>query len=199
MIKTKIQAILFDWHGVLDKTLLDGFFDFISLECSLSKDLLKVKLGNICRNYSLGNILSDDFWEIVRQETGASEFQLNKFKKYVNSIEINTELWKHLSILKKSYRLAILSDCPLEKVTLIRKNINLSLFDKVYFSAEENLDKKMTEFFELAIKSLDLKTTAILFVDDSQKNIDFASKLGVRGHLFTDFENFKNVIQSLDS
>jgi len=187
------KAILFDWHGVLDKTLLAGLFERLSSESKIPVKTIKEKLRDISRIYALGNLQESDFWLFVRNEINIKPSQIKYLKNYINSISLNEELWQYLPKLKKEYTLAILSDCPLEKAVLIRKNVNLGIFDKIFFSAEVHLDKSMPEFFYLAVESLGIKNEEALLVDDSRKNTDFAIQLGMRAHIFTDVKGFSRV------
>lgn len=192
-----IKAIFFDWHGVLDKTLLDGLLQIISKEINVDIDNIKNILGQSARSYGLGNISDDQFWKFVVEKTGLNYKKIKQLKNYINSVSKNDELWKFLVDLKKKYKLVVLSDCPMEKVNIIYRTINIDVFDKVFFSAELHLDKKMPDFFQLALDGLEIKSNEVLFVDDSQKNIDFASNLGFKVHLFKDTDNFIKFFDNL--
>lgn len=110
-------------------------------------------------------------------------------------IDKDESLWICLSELKDKYRLGILSDCPMEKVEIIKRTISLSLFEKIIFSGEVHTDKNMGEFFEFAAQEFGVNKEEILFVDDSQKNIDFANNLGLQIHCFKSTEHFFVKIQ----
>jgi len=189
-----IKAILFDWHGVLDKVSLEGLFRLLSRDTKFPIDELKIKLEGDARQFALGYFTGDDFWTHVRRQTDATPKQMTKIKDYINSITPNKELWKFLKILRKSFKLAIFSDCPLEKTKKIRRTLNLNIFDEIFFSSEVQLDKKMLEFFELAVNKLGLGNEEVLFVDDSQKNVEFASELKFQVYKFTTTKNFKKMI-----
>lgn len=188
-----IKAILFDWHGVLDETLLAGLLDQLSEESKIKVPEIRERLGKITRDYVLGNITGENFWSNVKEKLNVSHSQVKKVQNYINTIIYVKPLWKFLSKLKEKYTLGILSDATMEKVEVIRKEVDLSPFTVTFFSAEEHLDKAMPEFFDLAINKLEIKREEALFVDDSQKNIDFAGSLGLQTHLFKGTEGLRRV------
>src|SRR3989344_5942697 len=189
-----IKAILFDWHGVLDKVLLEGLFRILSRYTKVTIKELKNELGDAARQFALGNFTDGEFWVYIRDKTSSTPEQITELKEYINSVIPNKELWEFLKVLKKTYKLAIFSDCPLSKAKKIRENFDLGVFDEVFFSAEVHLDKKMAEFYQLVIKTLKIKNEEALLIDDSPKNIAFASALGLSVHHFTDTNRFKKEI-----
>jgi len=185
-----IKAIIFDWHGVLDEVNLEGALKRASAESKIPLDELKNLLRDINKKYTLGDMEEGPYWKLVADTLKISEMQAKQLQDYINSVIQNKELWDYLPELKKKYKLAILSDCPIEKISSIRKKADLTLFDHVFFSAEVKLDKSMPEFFDLCANTLKLDKQEILFTDDNPKIIDFASTLGFKTHLFTNTAEF---------
>ena len=59
-----------------------------------------------------------------------------------------------------------------------------SLFDGIVLSGTIGMVKPHREIFEHLLNTYSLKAEDCIFIDDSQKNIDGAEKVGIRGYLF---------------
>lgn len=89
------------------------------------------------------------------------------------------DIEKSLNVLKDKFLLGIVSDTwpSLERVFInkgLRKYFSTFVMSSVYGSNKsENL------LFEIAIKELDINPKEIIFVDDSEKNLKVAEKIGL--------------------
>jgi len=81
--------------------------------------------------------------------------------------------------------LVLLSDCPEDQARLIQERADLTFFERVYFSYQHQLIKEDKEFFEIALNGLSLPASDCLFIDDSQKNIEFARQTGLQSIQYT--------------
>ena len=59
-----------------------------------------------------------------------------------------------------------------------------SLFDGIVLSGTIGIVKPHREIFEHLLNTYSLKAEECIFIDDSQKNIEGAEKVGIRGYLF---------------
>ena len=64
-------------------------------------------------------------------------------------------------------------------------------FDGVFSTCNIGHDKKEPEFFHHVLKELGLEPQEILFLDDSQSNIDNARSLGIEAYLYDNLEVLK--------
>src|SRR3989344_2626823 len=149
-----IKALLFDWHGVLDLRKFKDVEERIAYYAGkLNSADLKVLHGR-ADDYARGIMFPEDsrmtmspeeFWKFI-----GSYYQINPIKvqqdleSYLISVdELNKPLWNTLPDLSLKYKLGILSDCPPDKTELIRKEVDLSIFEgRVYFSSEHSFTKK---------------------------------------------------------
>jgi len=67
-------------------------------------------------------------------------------------------------------------------------------FDHIFVSGRMGLAKPDVAFYELALKTIHAKPQECVFIDDQQKNVDAAKKLGIRSILF---KNAKALEESL--
>jgi putative hydrolase of the HAD superfamily len=110
--------------------------------------------------------------------------------------DIPVEKIKMLEILKKKFRLVLLSNTnPLHieistagEFAKVGKKIT-DIFDSCYFSYEMHMAKPDAEIFEALLKSEQVQANQCLFLDDGIKNIEQAEKLGIQTYLVTPGED----------
>lgn len=74
----------------------------------------------------------------------------------------------------------------------------LSLFDSLVFSGPIGLVKPNKDIFSHLLNIYSLKAEECIFIDDSQKNINGAATVGIKGYLFDgDAERLKNYISAI--
>lgn len=192
-----IKAILFDWHGVLDRRTFGGMLEKIAeawypifaptrierKEISFEeyKQMIKENWRIEGVEYALGRISPKNFWLGLEceEETG-----VETAKNYLLSVEKNEVLWSAIPLLKRRYKLAILSDCPVDKVRIIRETCDLSYFQGVYFSSDYRMLKENPEFFRIAMSGMNTKPEECVFVDDAEVNIRYAQQAGLQTCLY---------------
>ena len=79
----------------------------------------------------------------------------------------------------EDYEVDLLSNLRPIDYNWLSKNMNLSLFDKMFLSYQLGMSKPDKEIFKHIIDALG--TTNIYFLDDSSKNIEAAQSLGIQG------------------
>jgi putative hydrolase of the HAD superfamily len=167
IFQAMIKAIIFDWDGVFTT----NFYDRIFTVCPSIK-----KLDEIESRYSDSNDCSGFFREI-RKEFNI-EFTDEEITELFNS-ENMTGLLGYLPVLKKKYKLYLLSNQMKIRTDYIRKNFDLRVFDDVFFSNEIGLIKPDREIFDFVLKQIRLNADECLFIDDTQKNLDTAKTIGI--------------------
>lgn len=75
--------------------------------------------------------------------------------------------------------LYVLSNMSLVNAQYLRGRPYFELFNGVVISAEEKMIKPDPALFELVLKRYDLKAVDVVFIDDSEPNIDAAKSLGI--------------------
>ncbi len=188
-----IKAIIFDWHGVLDKTKLELLIEKLSEITGLNLDQVKDLIKPIEREWAKGED-PKIFWNKVQKIFNLAEGQVSEAKNSILRIIKYQPLWNRLPELKHKYRLAILSDNPRDKVQLIREEADLSFFEAVHFSCERHLLKDSAEFFLGILKELNEKPENCLYVDDKKVHTDTASKLGFKTCTFKTINDLLKLI-----
>jgi len=199
MIKPGITTLIFDFGGVI-----------IDLDLNLCIRNLKNAGAKDVQKY-LSNFGQSGFF--LQWEKG--EINLQQFRNDVRSISESEpddktieEAWcsflqvipedriRLLEKLKGKYRLLLLSNSnPLHIEVSARMEFEKygyelnELFDKAYISYELGLTKPDPAIFNYILNDLNIKAEECLFLDDGEKNIQAAQKLGFVTYLVTQGEN----------
>ena len=105
---------------------------------------------------------------------------------FVKRFEKNLDILPVIEIAKSKYKIGLLTNMYPNMLAEIRKagllpNIE---FDQIIDSSIEKVQKPYKEIYELAEKRSGFKGSEILFIDNSQKNLDGAKELGWQTFLY---------------
>ena len=172
----RIQGV-FNYH---DESEL---WEIISLE---AVPLCKGKIGHL------------QFWKNVSKKVN-KEIPDNLLedlwvKDYEKLTSIDKGVEKTVILLKKNYKLAMISNTIEKHVKINRKLGRFKLFDVVIFSNEVGSTKGEKDIFLLAIEKLNVQSEECVFVDDIKKFLEIPKKLGMKT---IHFKNSKQLVEDL--
>lgn len=189
----KYKVILFDADGVLIKSQfqfsdrleeiygipverLQPFFTGVFRECSLGKADLKEELGKVIGEWG---------WQGTVDELLAFWFS--------TGTEIDGEVAEFVRELRREgVRTYITTDQEKYRGEHLRATLGHGvLFDEVFFSAEIGCSKKDPRFFQYVDDKIKTDHQNVLFVDDSEKNVETSKQFGYDGYFYTDLDGLK--------
>jgi len=137
--------------------------------------------------FLVGKITEDEFWNGFLKTAGAKTNDIEHAKKlwreYQKPIE---DMFDLLGKLKQHYRLAALTTISREWLDYKREKYNLdSFFEVIVSSGYSGLAKPDPKIYRMLLEKLDVKPEECLFVDDSQRTLPPAKKLGIKTILFS--------------
>lgn len=117
---------------------------------------------------------------------------------FINHFEKNSHIWPIIRKVKKYKKVGLLTNMYLGMLERIKERDLISPidWDLVIDSTEVGLQKPDPNIFKLAQKKTGVKSPEILFVDNSQRNIDAAGNIGWQT-FFYDSTNHKQSCQRL--
>ena len=183
------KAVLFDFGNVIiniDPELTIKAFAELSGK-SVDRIRRMVAESRLFQRYESGDFDDEEFREIVRQTLG-----------YPFSDEEVDTAWNALLLDVPPHRISLILDLKSKyKVFLLSNTNNLhieacnryfknqfgfqsvaSLFDKAYYSYEMGLWKPDEQIYKAVLSETGLEAPEILFIDDNEKNIETATRLG---------------------
>ena len=197
-VSSEITTVIFD----LSEVYLHGFV-------GVEKHLLlnhQVQITNVelqteeLGKLFLGEITEDEYWNSIRQKF-SWELNLQQLKKAVRDNFTEIEGTRGvIEILKNSgYSLGLLSVHAKEWIDHCEEKFDYhKFFDSISYSFEEGLSKPEQKAFELILGKLNTQPEVSLFIDDSERNLLVAEKLGIGTILFQDAVQLKEDLRMHD-
>ena len=183
----KHKLIIFDWGEIVESHYenfgtsqafneLFKVLGYKNEDIDIFKSLHKYKLSSIRSMKKL----EETYNEIKK------EFDLEKdFAAFVdNYIKIMDKIYYYKDVvefehsLKDKCYIGILSNLVILDEERINKQLNLSIYDYVFLSFKLGLKKPNKDIYEEVMKNIEFKPEEILFIDDSEKNIETAKSMG---------------------
>ncbi len=194
---SNIEAFIFDVGGVLYHPELPPRTD---LEINLgipSGSLSQVVFCNpVTMKAQLGQATVSDIWSQVKKILNITDAELDKIKNIMWNGTWDNKLLQYISIIKKYFKTGTISDAWPNARKNIEQYVNYKLFDVIIFSYEENILKPNPQIYEIAAKRLNVKLESCVYIDDKQKNVDGAIKIGMHGILY---ENSDQIIREINT
>ncbi|MBR9681060.1 MAG: HAD family phosphatase [Candidatus Altiarchaeota archaeon] len=194
-----IKTVLFDFGGVLFTSGTEKAIELISKETKVNFERANELFGqkNQKEGWKLrrGLITSEKFWDAVRKENPDTK----KIKKlWFESYTLNESALELVKKLRKYHRVIAFSGNLRERVEYLDKKYNMMKeFDNHFFSYEVGYNKIDIEFYKKAIENLKIIPEETLFIEDQSDHLDIASKLGIRGILFSNVKALEERLHEL--
>lgn len=200
MNKKEYSAIVFDLGNVLIP------FDYApainklnQIENGLGDRFIEFYKSNYYyhRDFERGKISENDFvnrmLEVVDHKIDAETFK----KYYADIFSLNEDVISLLPILKKDYRLFLLSNTDsIHQKYGWQKYEFLKYFDKLILSHEAGSVKPEKNIYKEVEKASKLPSEEHFYIDDIQEYVDAAKKLGWDAVQFVGYEKLVNDLKS---
>ena len=99
---------------------------------------------------------------------------------------------------RAGYRLYVLSNMSREFIDFLRRFPVYGLFDGEVVSCEEHTVKPEPRIYEILLERYGLPPSETLFIDDGQKNVDAAQRLGFAVYMPGPGEDFGHILDNLN-
>lgn len=193
-----IKAVIFDYGGVVKSSSGDDAVKDIAVAYGVSRKIIIKKIRPIIRLFQKGLITENRFW---KKSSSSLRRPIPKNKKdlwrkiYEKTFRIYPEIISFIKKIKtQSIKTAVLSNTIKPHVEIIVKHNGYKNFDVVILSCRVHLQKPDPKIYLLTAKRLGIKPKECIFIDDEEKNLKSAKKLGMKTVLA---KNTKQVINSV--
>lgn len=196
-----IRNIIFDIGGVLLDYNPKTYLDKLNIEDSKRKELNDIifhdQKWKDCLN---GFITNSELIEYLVKEN-------LKYKNEIEQILIKDNLKYMLppkqemieyykSLKQKEYKIYLCSNITKDTYDYIKDNFEIiQIADGGVFSCFENISKPSVEIYYKLIEKYNLNMEESILIDDTKRNIISSNDIGLKGILFNNIEDIKEVLQ----
>jgi len=179
------QAILFDADGVVQRTPRirnDLIWELVGKHRSL--DELSDEIFHVVVPCARGE---DDFGVRITEilHTWGSDATAKDFFELWVMVEPDHEVIEFISLLRRQYRVCLATNQEPYKAKHMAQSLGYDhLFDQSFYSCELGVAKPSEDFFGLILQELKLQPREILFIDDSESNVNAARNVGLNAEVF---------------
>jgi HAD superfamily hydrolase (TIGR01509 family) len=183
-----IKAVIFDCYGVLTG---EGLVRFREQHFGSQPDYLKAS-QDLTHQMVLGTITFDDMLRGFAKMTELSYEEVALEIESFDKIKNNELLDFIKNDLKPHYKIGVLSNIGEHKFETVFNTEERKLFDAIALSCEIGCAKPDKKAYEIVARMLDVQPKEAIFVDDREKYIEGAKKVGMSGIKYVSFALFKN-------
>jgi HAD superfamily hydrolase (TIGR01509 family) len=117
---------------------------------------------------------------------------------FLDYFELNEELLKFLETVKDKFNLYIFTSGSIQNAKEISSQLE-KIFIKTFSAEELGVSKKDPNAYSLVVQKIGVTPEEVLFIDDSQTNIEAASSADLNTFLYKDNLSLITTINSLTS
>ncbi len=205
-----IQVILFDLGGVIFTDFFSGAEQDLSQKLGIdSQKVLEVYRKTDIAAYCKNELSDEDRWKSFLKQLNISQTKIPLcIDEFYKSYKLFPQSLKMVQTVKHqtTCRLGVLSDQPMGIATYLQNKYKdiFDCFEKniTIISAEVGFSKKDKDFsiYTLAIEKAHALPEEILFIDDSQQNLEMAQKKGIKTFLYNALSfNLETLLEKIRS
>jgi len=183
----EIESLFFDLGGVLYSLDYQSVWSGFRRRCGRPvKDIQEVLYAeDIFYGYESGKITSGEYYRAVTERL-CCEMSFDEFKHIWNSLLVKQESMFQIALgVRTQAEVVIISNTNEVNAGFIEQDVK-RITHKIVYSFEAGLLKPDRKIYEQALEVAGSPPEKVLYIDDSQENVDAAAQLGIRSHRFRD-------------
>lgn len=171
------MAYIFDFFGVISSNILPWFGKYLP-----EYDLAELREAYI-NDADLGKLPLSALYEKLAELTNQSAEEVAR--QWMGMVTINSEVVSVIQKLGIDNKIALCSNSPSGLILPILKEHQLEeMFDVIVISAKVGMVKPNEDIFLHTLSLMDSKPNQAIFIDDDERNIEAAIKLGMKSVLY---------------
>jgi len=199
MDKPALRAVLFDYGGVIAE---EGFYNgLINQAEKQALDARSMPQEGLNAAYDSGFVTGRgseaDFWQLMRKRTGLEGDDSFLTERILDGFQLRPAMIRLVKKLrKKGFITGILSDQTKWLNQLDKLDHFFQEFDHIFISYELGKGKRDPAIFSDVVKNLGLKPEQILFIDDNERYVQTARKMGLSAIQYSEYDQLLTEITS---
>ncbi|HSW01222.1 MAG TPA: HAD family phosphatase [Sedimentisphaerales bacterium] len=195
-METRIEAVLFDWGGVLIDNPAPGLMSFCAGALGVSVEDY-IRAHNACGEaFQKGSISERVFWQRVCERLGCpTPRQASLWGEAFRAVYSPREEVFALArgLRRQGYRTSLLSNTEAPAMEFFLE-LDYDAFDAATFSCADGVAKPERQIYEIATRKLGLAPAQCVFIDDKLEFVEGARAAGMRGVLYQDLDQVRRDI-----
>lgn len=180
-----IKAVIFDWFGVMTPASMVNTGKVIANNLDIPTtqiEQVQEDFKAASSEFKRGRISEKEFWLDLEQRLGKKLTEAQRTNVWAKNSQCKptAEMLELVrSVKTKGYKIAMLSNTFPHTAKYIREQGWYDVFDVTVTSSERGYAKPDAAAFELCLAELGIDSNEALFIDDQEKNLRPAKRLGL--------------------
>lgn len=200
-----VDTYVFDYGGVVSFHYCEPWQSNLSKLLNVTPEKAKSLLsesGELGRNYRLGKMSRDEFWNLVIKQAGTSDVDPSSLElNWAMSYQVDYRMLDLISRLRneRGVKVGLLSNSDEYRQNHNERMYSLSQqFDFMISSHTHRVVKPEKDAYMKMLQVANKVSTPgrVLYVDDREKNVKPGQELGIQGYVFSNFEAFTLLLNS---
>ena len=200
MSKSVIRAVLFDFGGVIaEEGFYNGLIGFAEKQALDARSMPEEGMKAVYDSgFVLGHGTAADFWALLRKRTGLEGDDDALTDRIIDGFQIRPRMIELVKSLRsKAYVIGILSDQTHWLNELDQYDHFFHEFDHIFNSYNLGKGKRDPSVFTDVVNDMNLQPAEVIFVDDSEKNVQTAKEMGLKTIHYVKYEVFISELENL--
>ena len=198
-METRIEAVLFDWGGVLIDDPAPGLLDYCARALGVPVSQYVQAHNKHAGPFQRGLVAEEVFWqrvcgELDRPLPPQPSLWGDAFRAVYAPREEVFALSRRLR--ERGYRTSLLSNTDVPAMEFFLE-LGYDVFDALTFSCAEGVAKPQREIYEVAAQKLGTTPARCVLIDDRLDFIEGACSAGMQGIVYEDIDQVRRDLASL--
>ncbi|MBX4201649.1 HAD-IA family hydrolase [Candidatus Saccharibacteria bacterium] len=185
-----IKAIIFDCFGVLTT---DGWLPFKNKYFG-SDQLALDEITALNNKANVGDLSYGDFTSLVASKANISQ---QSAREQIDKNVPNDELFDYIKLLKKNYKIGLLSNIGADWLVKLFTSEQIALFDETSLSYDSGYTKPDSRAYKDITNKLRVNPAEAVFVDDQEQNCKAAEAMSIQSICYKNFEQMKSELEQI--
>ncbi|MEN6425593.1 MAG: HAD family phosphatase [Phycisphaerales bacterium] len=198
-METRIEAVLFDWGGVLIDNPGPGLMSYCAKALGVPVEDYTRAHNRCGEPFQKGSIPEDVFWRRVCDDLGCSLLkQTSLWGEAFRAVYVpRGEVFALARRLRKQgCKTSLLSNTEVPAMEFFLE-LRYDAFDAATFSCAEGVVKPQRDIYEIAARSLGLAPAQCVFIDDKPEFVEGARTVGMKGIVYGDLAQVQQELAAL--
>lgn len=194
-----IKTIMFDWGGVCAKGKLGQVLGKqLSPKLKRHHKTITSAYLKYCWDYQIGKLSAKKFWMKVQEELNTNHDHDKLVKHHVTARKLNKGVVELIGKLRQNYNVILVTNTYKEYYEHSNKKYGIDkMFDDIILSYKVKSRKPELRMYKEALKRSKCKANECVFIEDKDKHLVPARKLGMKTILYKNQKDLKNRLKRI--